>query len=1661
MKIIGFIVFILFACANLKAQVSDSFSDGDFTNNPMWTPDAANNWTVINNQLRSNSATANSTFYISTPSTQALNAQWEFYVNLQFNTSSANYVDVYLTSSNATMAGANGYFVRIGGTPDEISLYKSTAGTSSILINGTDGITNSSNNILRIKIIRSASNMWSLQRDVTGTGNNYVSEGTVTDNSFTTSAFFGLRITQSTSSFFSKHFFDNFYAGPIILDTSPPVLNSVSTISSSELNLVFNESLEVTSSQNISNYSVDNGIDKPLSASLQADLKTVKLTFIQPFGNGIQNQLTVSSVKDLAGNTMGSSSLPFLYFLAVAENKNDIIISEIFPDPDPIIGLPSAEFIEIYNRSSNPFDLTGWKLSDGVSTASFGSQIILPQQYWMVTASTNAALFSAYQNVIGVSNFPSLNNSGDLITLRSSTGLTVDSLNYSLSWYRDADKQQGGWTLERIDLNKSSTDPLNWIASQDTSGGTPGKQNSWFGKNPDVTPPKLLSLIVKNDSQLELTFDEALDPTSILVSNFNVNNGIGNPSSFQLSSDAKTVSLSFNSKFQNGAENQLILSNIADVFGNKIQPITSTFYYLITIPAKAQDIIVTEIFPDPDPIIGLPSAEFIEIYNRSSNPFDLTGWKLSDGVSTASFGSQIILPQQYWIVTSSTNAPLFSAYQNVIGVSNFPSLNNSGDLITLRSSSGLTIDSLNYSLSWYRDADKQQGGWSLERIDLNKTSTDASNWIASQDASGGTPGKQNSWFGKNPDVTPPKILSTSVKNDSQLELTFDEALDPTSIVVGNFSVNNGIGNPSSFQVSNDAKTILLSFNSKFQNGVENQLIISNIADIVGNKIQPIISTFYYLITIPAKAQDIIVTEIFPDPDPIVGLPSAEFIEIYNRSSNPFDLTGWKLSDGVSTANFGSQIILPQQYWIVTASTNAALFSAYQNVIGVSNFPSLNNSGDLITLRSSTGLTVDSLNYSLSWYRDADKQQGGWSLERIDLNKTSTDASNWIASQDASGGTPGKQNSWFGKNPDVTPPKLLSTSVKNDSQLELTFDEALDPTSIVVGNFSVNNGIGNPSSFQLSNDAKTILLLSFNSKFQNGVENSLSINLISDIVGNKMSSLSQTFTFIVASPSTFKDIIITEILPDPTPAIGLPDAEFIELYNRSKVPFDLFGWSFQAGKSISKLPHQIILPQQYLIVTNSKSATKFLPYGKVISMADFPTLTNEGQSLRLRNEKNQTIDSLNYATSWYRNSDKAQGGWSLELIDPNNICGEEDNWIASENNVGGTPGKQNSVIANKPDLTGPKLINLLPEKENVLLLSFDEKLDLTSVDIDKYRIEPLINISKIYFTDLSKRQVRLELQSSLQKRQLYSLTLQRVYDCAGNEIQKEFSQLFFALPEEIEVSDLLINEILFNPRTGGVDFVEVYNNSQKYISLNDCKLANVESGVLKNIQPLISQSLLEPNQYRVFTTDPSILKNNYPQGEEKKFVKTTLPSLPDDAGSIAIVNKSAIVIDSFFYNKNFHSSFIKDEQGVSLERISFAGNGNDANNWKSASSQSGFATPGYQNSNARSTELLLGEKIKVDPEIIIPNSGQQDFAKINYAFDQNNFIANVKILDQQGRLIKVIANNETLGYSGFFRWDGNTDDGSKARMGYYIVWIDLFDETGVVNTFRKRVIVASP
>jgi hypothetical protein len=643
--------------------------------------------------------------------------------------------------------------------------------------------------------------------------------------------------------------------------------------------------------------------------------------------------------------------------------------------------------------------------------------------------------------------------------------------------------------------------------------------------------------------------------------------------------------------------------------------------------------------------------------------------------------------------------------------------------------------------------------------------------------------------------------------------------------------------------------------------------------------------------------------------------------------------------------------------------------------------------------------------------------------------------------------------------DNEPPVIQQVNVVSQNQLQLVFNEALEATSAqAITHYAASNGLGNPASAILQPDGKTVLL-TFVQNFPNGVTTQLTVSNVTDVSGNRITESTAQFTFYSFAPVAAKDIILTEIFADPTPQIGLPDAEFIELYNRSANPIDLAGWKLTDGSSTATLPSRIILPGQYLILTSNANAPLYNTFGNALGAANFPTLNNAGEALWVYAPGNQLIDSVNFNLSWYADEDKQAGGWTLELIDVNNICGEENNWTASEAITGGTPGAVNSVNTNKPDLTGPRLLTATVVTDSELLLTFDEKLE-KPITIQSFSIAPAVAIASAQIVSPSLRQVKLTVATNLQPKQLYTLTIAGLRDCAGNEIQEAHNQKIFALPEAAESGDVLLNEILFNPRPGGVDFVELVNVSDKYINLKNWSLANFADNTISNARVITAQDIiLSPGNFVAVTADGIVLKNQYPLSVEANFLIATIPSMNDDVGSIALISDTGANLDYLIYEANFHTPILKDKEGVSLERIATSAATMNRNNWKSASSAAGFATPGYINSNSKPDAALKEDQIIIEPEIFSPDRPGQDFAQIQYKFEQTGWVANVKIADQQGRILKELANNETLGYEGFFRWDGDRADGSRVRVGYYFVWFEVFQLDGQIKTFRKRVVVA--
>ncbi|MDJ1505966.1 lamin tail domain-containing protein [Xanthocytophaga agilis] len=544
------------------------------------------------------------------------------------------------------------------------------------------------------------------------------------------------------------------------------------------------------------------------------------------------------------------------------------------------------------------------------------------------------------------------------------------------------------------------------------------------------------------------------------------------------------------------------------------------------------------------------------------------------------------------------------------------------------------------------------------------------------------------------------------------------------------------------------------------------------------------------------------------------------------------------------------------------------------------------------------------------------------------------------------------------------------------------------------------------------------------------------------------------------PISYKDIIITELLADESPRVELPQAEFVELYNTTDKSLSLKGCTLSDPSSKVILPDFTIAPQEYIILCKNTYATEFEAFGKVVSLSSLPSLNNSGDELTLRNPVGVIIDRVKYDISWYQSSVKSEGGWSIELIDLTNPCGEDNNWTASVSDEGGTPGQVNSVAASKPDLTPPTLALTEVIATNQLQLTFSEKLDSISANtLSNYSLNPTIQIETI-LCEYPFRSVRLTLSSDIQPKQQYTLSIKNLRDCNQN-IQTNMLQTLLALPETADSVDVVINEVLFNPRVGGVDFVEIYNRSDKYINLQNWQLANIEEDIPANKKTCTSVNrLLPPKKFVVFTTDATILKNNYPKAQTENFVvMSSMPTFYDEAGNVVLINEKGNIIDQFDYSEDYHFSMIQDKEGVSLERLNVNVATNLPANWHSAAATEGYATPGYQNSQSVATTSTTAT-IQVTPKVITPNEdGYHDFTSLLYHFSTQGNIATITIFDMLGRQVKQIASNQSLSTEGFFTWDGTSQTGDKVRSGRYVIAFSLFNPTGRTQLFKEDVVVS--
>jgi len=469
-------------------------------------------------------------------------------------------------------------------------------------------------------------------------------------------------------------------------------------------------------------------------------------------------------VQGMGGSS--SSATPPAMNTAVPASTADgadaaLVFNEImYHPPTDEAGL---EWIEFYNQLAVAVDVSGWRVGGDTdfvfpagSRVAGRSYVVLARDPARLSAVTGLA-----SNVFGPFVSP-LNNQGGTLALFNHSGRLMDQVTFGTTGDWPVTPDGAGPSLAKVDCDWGSAAAANWRASQQ-NGGTPGAEN-FAAFVPPVT----------------VGFNEVVGTTNaafwVELMNYGTNAvSLGN---CILHHDGVTnTDYLFPPIVTLNAGSLLVLSNstlgfIAPAPGEKLflfapgqTNIYDGFVLKKTTRARFPDGTGTWLVPNvPTPgasnsfafhtglVIneimynhqdfpaaatnGLPSGnpeEWLEIYNRSASPVDLTGWTLAGGISYA-FGTGKTLAPGGYLVVARDAATLRANYPAIDVVGNYSGRLGSDDTVILNDPLGNPANQVHYYGSGHWPEAASGDGSSLELRDPQADNRAAEAWAASRES---------------------------------------------------------------------------------------------------------------------------------------------------------------------------------------------------------------------------------------------------------------------------------------------------------------------------------------------------------------------------------------------------------------------------------------------------------------------------------------------------------------------------------------------------------------------------------------------------------------------------------------------------------------------------------------------------------------------------------------------------------------------------------------------------------------------------------------------------------------------------------------------------------------------------------------------------------------
>ena len=728
----------------------------------------------------------------------------------------------------------------------------------------------------------------------------------------------------------------------------------------------------------------------------------------------------------------------------------------------------------------------------------------------------------------------------------------------------------------------------------------------------------------------------------------------------------------------------------------------------------------------------------------------------------------------------------------------------------------------------------------------------------------------------------------------------------------------------------------------------------------------IVGHFLFTLASASSAQ-VVLSEIMFNPSG--SEHENEFVEIYNtNSTEAIDLAGWQIADDAGAdeiiAHDASTVLAPQQFGIILDPDyfgNSTIYDilippeALILTISGSTFGSgafSNSQPETVHLINSSGDTVASYQYSAP-------NPDGYSDEKIHLDG-GDDAENWADSK-YQHGTPGARNSVTPSQRDlaiftedifIDPERPRYTeSITVHAQIRNLGMHAMAEPEAALFEDTDRNGTRDESENLARQTVPSLqpgdsAVVSWEIAPLTAGYHAIGVELISIEDDDATNNLALTVLAVGYLPS---ELVVNEIMYRPSSG----EAEWVEVYNRSEIDIDLHGWLLSDSRPTSAVQvsdTSVVVPAGgFAVIAEDSTLYDVFPHitsQVLFPRKGFPALNNTSDAVVLKDLTGMIIDSVAYQSKW-----GGELGVSLERRRPGRDSNNSKNWGTCKKLAGATPGAKNSISPKDYDVGfGARGIQFNPETPDeggtVNIQMWVHNLGEMEIE---YFVVFLYEIDEMDSLARSGREVAIPFQSlsPLAADDSINIEFELTVINAGRhfllarldcEVDQDSTNnvLFAQLDVAYSPSSLVLNEIMYRPRSGFPEWVELYNLSDGEIDLLGWSLKDAQSSL-----PILlteDSQIIPSGCYCVVSAE----FDSWPDSITV-FKHSGMPTLNNDKDTISLFDPSGKPIDSVSYQQTWGGSL-----GISLEKMWSERSGSDSTNWGSSIADSG-STPGLFNS----------------------------------------------------------------------------------------------------------------